>query len=512
MKSSDAIAHLLSLNNVTVGFELIGGMITHLVDSINELGKTKLISLHHEQAAAFAAGGVARATNNEQVGLALGTSGPGATNLITGIADCWLDSYPCIFITGQVNTYELKDKRPIRQQGFQELDIVSLVDSITKYSIQVKTVEQLLIEIQKAISIARSGRPGPVLIDIPMDLQRKELDITFDDIARLVVPSAEEEMNSGFFSVDNALKEAEKPLFIIGGGACAEVQFSAWQKKISSLGIPHVSSLKGSERTSNYPEYLGMIGAYGTRAANYAVQNADIIIVLGSRLDIRQTGANVADFARNAKKIIQIDVDKGQIDNRITTHLNIVSKCNSYFEHFLSEDYIINCSLWREKLKETFRKKFIDEYEAYRFSPFKIMQTLSEKFSGKIVHYIPDVGNHQMWLAHSLFIEPQQKIHHSGGLGAMGFSLPTAIGVRVVTGNYVVSISGDGGFQLNIQELDVINRDKIPILIIILNNKSLGMVKNFQDMYFNGRNKPTYWGGYSCSFSQLEKHMVLNHI
>ncbi|MBF4395530.1 thiamine pyrophosphate-binding protein, partial [Vibrio anguillarum] len=142
MKSSDAIAHLLSLNNVTVGFELIGGMITHLVDSINELGKTKLISLHHEQAAAFAAGGVARATNNEQVGLALGTSGPGATNLITGIADCWLDSYPCIFITGQVNTYELKDKRPIRQQGFQELDIVSLVDSITKYSIQVKTVEQ----------------------------------------------------------------------------------------------------------------------------------------------------------------------------------------------------------------------------------------------------------------------------------------------------------------------------------------------------------------------------------
>ncbi|WP_237333093.1 thiamine pyrophosphate-dependent enzyme, partial [Vibrio anguillarum] len=124
--------------------------------------------------------------------------------------------------------------------------------------------------------------------------------------------------------------------------------------------------------------------------------------------------------------------------------------------------------MWREKLKETFRKKFIDEYEAYRFSPFKIMQTLSEKFSGKIVHYIPDVGNHQMWLAHSLFIEPQQKIHHSGGLGAMGFSLPTAIGVRVVTGNYVVSISGDGGFQLNIQELDVINRDKIPILIIIL--------------------------------------------
>lgn len=503
MKTSDAVAHLLSLNDVTVGFELIGGMITHLVDSINELGKTKLISLHHEQAAAFAAGGVARATNNMQIGLALGTSGPGATNLITGIADCWLDNCPCIFITGQVNTYELKGERPIRQQGFQELDIVDLVNSITKYCVQVKSADQLLIEIQKAISIARSGRPGPVLIDIPMDLQRADIDITIDEIEALVSLSIPQQKKASFLSVDKALNEAERPLFIIGGGAGSEVLFSQWQQKISSLGIPHVSSLKGSEKTSNYPGYLGMIGAYGTRAANYAVQNADVVIVLGSRLDVRQTGANVSDFARNANKIIQIDIDEGQINNRVSTQLNIVSTCNHYFEHFLSKTYTISCSIWNEEVKSVFREKFVDEYEEFIFSPFQIMKTLSSLFSGKSVHYIPDVGNHQMWVAHSLFIEPQQKVHHSGGLGAMGFSLPTAIGVQLVTQDYVVSVSGDGGFHLNIQELDVINRDAIPILIIVLNNKSLGMVKNFQDMYFNGRNQPTFWGGYSCEFSKV---------
>ncbi|HEN3589497.1 TPA: thiamine pyrophosphate-binding protein, partial [Yersinia enterocolitica] len=175
MKASDAIAHVLSANNVDFGFELIGGMIAHLVDSINLLGKTKLISVHHEQAAAFAAGGIARATNNKKLGLALGTSGPGATNLITGIADCWLDSSPCIFITGQVNTNELKGQRNIRQQGFQELDIVSIVQSITKYAYQIKNQDEIIPCLQQAIDIAISGRPGPVLIDIPMNLQRAEL-------------------------------------------------------------------------------------------------------------------------------------------------------------------------------------------------------------------------------------------------------------------------------------------------------------------------------------------------
>ncbi|AAW84680.1 acetolactate synthase, large subunit [Aliivibrio fischeri ES114] len=515
MKASDAVARLLSLNNVNVGFELIGGMITHLVDSINELGETTLLSLHHEQAAAFAAGGVARATNNKIIGLALGTSGPGATNLITGIADCWLDNYPCIFITGQVNTYELKGDKPLRQQGFQELDIVSLVESITKYAVQVKTAEEILPTLQKAINMAKEGRPGPVLIDIPMNLQREELNIQLNDINSFLNVDVDDELKSeaiDYSSLDCLLKNAEKPVFIIGGGACSEVHFDDWQSKISNYGIPCVSSLKGTEKTTCLPGYLGMLGAYGTRAANYAVQNADLIIILGSRLDVRQTGANADDFARSAKNIVQIDIDAAQLNNRVRNNLSIIGKCNDYFIHMLNGDLKINCVEWHNEVTGLFHEKFTDEYPELKFSPFQIVNSLSQCFRGKAVQFVADVGNHQMWLAHSLLLEKQQKSHHSGGLGAMGFSLPTAIGVKLATDDLVVSISGDGGFQLNVQELDIINREQLPILVIILNNHSLGMVKNFQDMYFEGRSQPTYWNGYSCSFKDIgEAYGIESH-
>ena len=509
MKASDAVAKLLYLNNITVGFELIGGMIAHLVDSINQLGQINLISLHHEQAAAFAAGGVARATNNKKIGLALGTSGPGATNLITGIADCWLDNYPCVFITGQVNTYELKGDKNIRQQGFQELGIVSLVSSITKFAVQIETLEDLLPEIQKAINIAKEGRPGPVLIDIPMDLQREEIDINFNGILKLVNCSIEKSTiavaHFDFKKVNKLLSESKRPLFLIGGGACNESLFTDWQEKISQLGIPHVASLKGSEKTTFVSGYLGLIGAYGTRVANYAVQNADLLVVLGSRLDVRQTGANVGDFARNAKNIIQIDIDTNQLNNRVVTQLGINSSCNSYFNDFINSDLQVSCADWLETLKCLFSETFKDEYPEFKLSPFQLVKTISEAFKGHKAHFIPDVGNHQMWVAHTLLLDEGQKIHHSAGLGAMGFSLPTAIGIQSVTNDFVISISGDGGFHLNIQELDVIARDQLPILIIILNNHALGMVKNFQDMYFDGRNKPTYWDGYSCSFETIGK-------
>jgi len=513
MKASDAVAKVLSANSVTVGFELMGGMIAHLIDSINVLGETKLISLHHEQAAAFAAGGVARATNNKSIGLALGTSGPGATNLVTGIADCWLDNYPCIFITGQVNTHELKGDRNIRQQGFQELDIVSIVKSITKYSVQIKTADEIIPELQKAIDISISGRPGPVLIDIPMDLQRAELDVsTLAYLAdRNNIPSNTFALNDRIkIQLQNALtslSSAEKPLFLIGGGAVNEPSFTEWQHQISQLKIPHVASLKGSEKTPAIDGYLGMIGAYGTRTANFAIQNADVIIVLGSRLDVRQTGANVDDFARQAKKIIQIDLDSAQLDNRVKCHNHIHATCeNFYQEYFKSLNNILEInSGWVTQLEKHWQTNFINEYEELTISPFNLCTTLSKRFNGQATHFVTDVGNNQMWLAHSLLLSPSQMIHHSGGLGTMGFAIPTSIGVHYATDCNVVSISGDGGAQLNIQELDIIARENLPILTIVVNNGALGMVRAFQDMYFEGRNQSTYWQGYSSSFVNIGK-------
>ncbi|MBJ6879700.1 thiamine pyrophosphate-binding protein [Vibrio cholerae] len=511
MKASDAIAKVLSANKVTVGFELIGGMIAHLVDSINVLGETKLISLHHEQSAAFAAGGVARATYNKNIGLALGTSGPGATNLVTGIADCWLDSYPCIFITGQVNTYELKGELKIRQQGFQELDIVSIVKSITKYAVQIKTPDEIIPELQKAIDLSRSGRPGPVLIDIPMDLQRA--DLSSDTLSYLDGINTYPQTTVALFGDEQAkiesvladLTVAKKPLFLIGGGAINEPSFSEWQDSISRSKIPHVASLKGSEKTPSLDAYFGMIGAYGTRTANYAVQNADLLIVLGSRLDIRQTGADVTDFARTAKKVIQIDLDSGQLNNRVKGHLNINTTCEHFFQSYLNtivDNAVASCE-WFSELKQHWDTTFRNEYKELLVSPFNLCRTLSHHCKGKSVQFVTDVGNNQMWLAHSLLLDKGQMIHHSGGLGAMGFAIPTSIGVQYATGDIVVSISGDGGAQLNIQELDIIVRESLPILTIVLNNESLGMVRAFQEMYFQGRNQSTYWKGYSSSFSDI---------
>lgn len=513
MKASDAIAEVLSANNVDYGFELIGGMIAHLVDSINVLGKTKLISLHHEQAAAFAAGGIARATNNQKLGLALGTSGPGATNLITGIADCWLDSCPCIFITGQVNTNELKQERNIRQQGFQELDIVSIVKSITKFAHQISTKEEIIPTLQKAIDIARSGRPGPVLIDIPMDLQRAELP---DDVISYLegkkipheLDNEKRADDNKFKAVFDLLDKTAKPLFLIGGGAINEHNYSDWKKAISKAGIPHVSSLKGSEKTQKGNAYYGMLGSYGTRTANFAIQNCDLLIVLGSRMDVRQTGSDTSDFARNAE-IIQIDIDEGQLGNRITADINVLAKCDAFIDahlkHLKSVFGNANIQAWREQLDHHWTEHYVDEYTDWSISPFKLCKILNKEFKDKPVHYVADVGNNQMWVAHSLLLSADQAIHHSGGLGAMGFAIPTGIGVAYATDCPTVILTGDGGAQLNIQELDIIARERLPVLTIVFNNESLGMVRAFQEMYFDGRNDSTYWSGYSSSFSSIGK-------
>lgn len=503
MKASDAVAHVLAANNVTHGFELIGGMIAHLVDSINQVGKTKLVSLHHEQAAAFAAGGIARATNNKQIGLALGTSGPGATNLVTGIADCWLDSYPCVFLTGQVNTYELKNEKAIRQQGFQELDIVSIVKSITKFAYQIKNKDELIPVLQQAIDIAKSGRPGPVLLDIPMDLQRAELDESvFNFLSQREQLTEGAEAEPAFDAVHELLSQSRKPLFLIGGGAVNAKSFNDWQQKISQLGSPHVASLKGSEKCQARAAYYGVIGSYGTRTANYALQNCDLLIVLGSRMDVRQTGADTEDFAREAK-IVQIDIDAAQLANRIKADLDVHCDCETFFRSFESVSNLTIAEQWKCELAAHWSDNYIDEYQEWSLSPFQLCKAMESVFKAVPVHYVADVGNNQMWAAHSILLNEGQALHHSGGLGAMGFAVPTAIGVAYASAQPTVILTGDGGAQLNIQELDIIAREHLPILTIVFNNESLGMVRAFQEMYFDGRNESTYWNGYSSSFCSI---------
>jgi len=513
MKASDAVAKVLADNNVLYGFELIGGMIAHLVDSINLLGKTKLVSMHHEQGAAFAASAVARATHHKVMGVALGTSGPGATNLITGIADCWLDSHPCLFLTGQVNTHELKGDRPIRQQGFQELDSVALVRSITKYAHQVTHVDELIPSLLKAVRIAREGRPGPVLLDIPMDIQRAEIDEAVLDQLLKADAEAAAPAPASYGDVWAALAKAQKPLFLIGGGAVNCPSFNRWLSQVGKLGIPHVASLKGAEKLTASEHYLGMLGAYGTRAANHAVQNCDLLVVFGSRMDVRQTGAKTETFAAEAH-IVQFDLEQGQLDNRVKGQDSILADLEAVFTDFLAYAPALQPAptAWRARLATVFKQSFVDEYASWSISPFELLNLLNDMAADRALDYVADVGNNQMWAAHTLRLGPNQAMHHSGGLGTMGFAIPAAVGASIAGDKPVIVITGDGGAQLNIQELDIIAREQLPILTIVLNNHSLGMVRGFQEMYFEGRNSSTYWDGYTSQFKALGDAYGINSL
>jgi len=501
VKASDAVAQVLADNGIHHGFELIGGMIAHLVDSINTLGRTELISMHHEQGAAFAAGAIARASRHQKMGVALATSGPGATNLVTGIADCWLDSHPCLFITGQVNTHELKGQSLVRQEGFQELDIISIVQSITKYAHQVKTIDELLPNLQKAIDIAQEGRPGPVLLDIPMDIQRMEVDMA--TLPNRMVGEKTKVNKVDLEKLFHLIEAAKKPLFLIGGGAVNEPSFLGWVEWLNQCNLPYVTSLKGSEKTKATKNYLGMIGAYGTRAANHAVQSCDLLVVVGSRMDVRQTGAQAESFAKQAT-VVQIDIDKAQLNNRVNCDYTINTSCENLFQYCLGSDRQIHSSVeWAKHVKGYFEKTFVDEYQGRLLSPFKLFKTLNKIFMDTKVQYVADVGNNQMWAAHTLRLQEQQIAHYSGGLGTMGFAIPSAIGSHYASKAPVVVLTGDGGAQLNIQELDIIAREGLPILVIILNNESLGMITGFQDMYFDGRKSSSYWEGYSSKFQRI---------
>lgn len=507
MKASDALTKFLINHQVQTCYELVGGMITHILDSLAESGQFNIVSMHHEQSAAFAAEGVARQSKGKTIALAMGTSGPGATNLITGIGSCWFDSVPCLFITGQVNTVELKGDRAVRQQGFQELDIVEVVRSLTKYTVRVDRPEELLPELHKALSAALSGRQGPVLLDIPNDIQRSDIPDTLVEKwlnAPLEIHSGPEVTPVTLKELEALCKDAQRPLICIGGGARWADSMDQWLSAADALGIPYVSTLMGHERVIARNNYFNMIGSYGNREANWAVQNSDLLIVVGARLDVRQTGSDVDDFARKAC-VVQIDIDTAQLSNRVKADLNICTAAENFFKAFpimadtfenLDKDWLTELSTQRDRAQ-------FNEYPEWEISPSEVFKKLNRILAGQHVDYVCDVGNHQMWAAQNLRLSPNQAVHYSGGMGAMGFALPVALGISLQSRNRVVVITGDGSLQINIQELDTLNRLGSDMVIIVMNNSVLGMVKNFQDMYFDGRDQSTRRGYSSPRFADI---------
>jgi acetolactate synthase-1/2/3 large subunit len=505
MKASDYIATFLEKRGVKYVFELSGGMITHLLDSLNQKTTINIITMHHEQAASFAADAYGRVTGIP--GVALATSGPGATNLLTGIGSCYFDSTPAIFITGQVNRHEQKGDRNIRQLGFQETDIVSMAKPVTKACFKVVDENDLPDILNQAFHIATEGRPGPVLIDIPMDVQRNNITALPSDI---IVNIAEELSTELFNSICNDIKKAERPMLLVGRGIRSAFATTAMHQFIADTKIPVVTTLLAVDAIAyNHPSRVGFIGSYGNRWANIAFGECDLLIVMGSRLDIRQTGADTKYFEN--RTIYHIDCEPEEINNRVKGCIPVIADVKQFLENFNSLKVINNQTFekpnsWYQYINELKGQwPDINELKPNGINPNLFMHILSQH-STAAACYLADVGSHQMWAAQSVEISAGQLFLTSAGMGAMGYALPAAIGACFASEHKpVVAIIGDGCMQLNIQELQTIVRNKLPVKIVVMNNKNLGMIRQFQDSYFNSRYQSTYWGYTAPDFEKVAK-------
>ena len=501
---SDYIAKFLHKQGVTHVYEVVGGMITFLLDSIATEEQIQLVSVHHEQGAAFAADAYGRI--KKVPGVAMATSGPGATNLITGIGSCYFDSVPAVFITGQVNTHEQKGESQVRQLGFQETNIVEMVKSITKAAWLINDPNEIPDRLEQAFKLSITGRPGPVLLDIPMNVQRSIISSSPQKIEQ----NDQHELNlaPSLSELQLALEQSSSPLIIAGGGIHSSNSQKEFEQLIDLINIPVISSLMAIDLLDYHSDNrIGFLGSYGNRWVNKALGQSDLLIVLGSRLDIRQTGADIPGFQRG-KKIFHIDIDPSEMNNRLKDCIEIQCDLNYFIttaiKHF-SRNPIHQKSTWKNTIKEL-KKDFPDTKEIQGIegiNPNIFMHKLSQA-SICAAGYTVDVGQHQMWAAQSLEINLNQRMITSGGMGAMGYALPAAIGFsHACPGQTVISISGDGGFQLNLQELETIAHHQLPIKIVIINNQCHGMVRQFQQSYFKERYVSTKDGYSTPNFENI---------
>ena len=481
-------------------------MITHMLDSLHQLTKIDIVSMHHEQAASFAADAYGRIMGVP--GVAMATSGPGATNLLTGIASCYFDSVPGVFITGQVNTFEQKGDLGIRQLGFQETDIASMARPVCKACYEVQDALELPQVLEDAFRVALAGRPGPVLIDIPMNVQRGDIPAPAEGFQRVQRQGIAPELTPATLDeLALALAAARRPLILVGRGVRAAGQVAAFRQFVQLVQVPVVASLLGLDAIAYAdPLRLGYIGSYGNRWANIALGTSDFVLVLGARLDIRQTGPNTKYF-EEGRTIYHVDCDPTEINNRVTGCYPIVADLADFFS--LANQYYTPADFearprWQAEL-HALQAQWPDTGEQpgiVGINPNEFMHALSRPGLG--VGYLADVGNHQQWAAQSLELTADQQFLTSGGLGSMGYALPAAIGMCFAGGRQpLVTISGDGGFQMNMQELQTIAHHKLPIKLVVLNNNCLGMIRQFQDSYFGGRYQSTYWGYSAPDFTKI---------
>ena len=476
MNGAQWVVHALRAQKVDIVFGYPGGAIMPVYDALYDGGVEHLLC-RHEQGAAMAAIGYARATG--KTGVCIATSGPGATNLITGLADALLDSVPIVAITGQVAAPF------IGTDAFQEVDVLGLSLACTKHSFLVESLDELPHVMAEAFHIANSGRPGPVLVDIPKDIQLAagNPEPHFTEVAEAVsFPQAAVNQAS------QMLTQAKKPLLYVGGGVGMAQAVPALRSFLAATQMPVACTLKGLGAVdADYAYYLGMLGMHGTKAANYAVQECDLLIAVGARFDDRVTG-KLNTFAPHAS-VIHLDIDPAEMSKLRQAHVALQGDLNALLPA-LQQTLVVD--EWRQHCADLCCQhawRYDHPGEAI-YAPLLLKQLSDRKPENSVV--TTDVGQHQMWAAQHLRVNRPENFITSSGLGTMGFGLPAAVGAQVARpDDTVICISGDGSFMMNVQELGTVKRKQLPLKIVLLDNQRLGMVRQWQQLFFNERYSET---------------------
>jgi len=495
MKLSDYVADFLSKKGITHVFVVTGGASVHLIDSVAKHPDIKYICCQHEQAAAMAADGYSRASGN--LGAAVSTSGPGATNLLTGICCAYYDSVPVLYITGQVSTFRSNKGTGVRQIGFQETDVVSMFRLVTNYAVQLEDAGRIRYELEKACFLAKQGRPGPVLVDIPDNLQRAEINPAklagFTSIVK--TDTRAQELDRQVDACAKMLEKARRPVIILGWGVRLSGAVKEAVEFINTRGVPFLPTWAAADLLpSDHPASVGTFGTHGTRYANFAVQNADFVLSVGSRLDTKATGSPVSSFARGAEKAV-VDIDRNELEKfnkfGLKIHLPICCDAKLFLQKLnlkLKNTAKTDISPWIDQIAY-WKKKYpicpAHYYSGKNVNPYVFVEKLSE-IGGEGATFVTDTGCCLAWMMQGFRFKKNQRILHDWNNTAMGWALAASIGaVYAKKNSSVICVTGDGSLQMNIQELGTIIRHKLPIKIFLINNKGYGMIRQTQDQWLD---------------------------
>jgi acetolactate synthase-1/2/3 large subunit len=485
MNVAEYIARFIEKKNISHVFGYQGGAILKLVEEMVATGSISFVQNYHEQASAFAADAFARVTGN--VGVAIATSGPGATNMITGIVNAQMDSIPVLFITGQDYLANVSAGNGARQNGFQDLDIVSMVRPVTKYAAMVRDPKRIRYELEQAYFHAKNGRPGAVLLDIPIDIQFMEVEEgTLEGFNPV---QTTENYNPDLTRIVAELKSSKKPVILVGGGVRLSNAISETTEFANKSRIPVITTLNGLDCM---PGNMGFAGLHGNTAANLAAMHADLLIVLGARLGNHHVGKNAEKYTR--AKVIHVDIDDSELGRIYPNEIKIKSdlkKFLSLLNEILQDQKLPDYSVWKNKISA-----WHDKYHGNvlindkGLDPVRVIETMLPEFSSEAI-FTNDVGQSQMWVAQAFRVKRGQRLLNSVGLGSMGFSLPAAIGAKIACpSRQVIAFMGDGGLQMNIQELMLVGMRKMAIKCIVFNNGTLGKIREIQKRHY----KESYHG------------------